>query len=100
MKDQHDNKTVDWVGAPKSQIMAFERIIAVLKCVESVPVATTAVIREKVMPSVTKRSVQRCVRGLVCTGYLREKGGGRGSESRFFLTEKSKQLFGVNNATH
>ena len=51
MKDQHDNKTVDWVGAPRSQIMAFERIIAVLKCVESVPVATTAVIREKVMDS-------------------------------------------------
>ena len=95
MKDQHDNKTVDWVGAPKSQIMAFERIIAVLKCVESVPVATIAEIRERVMPFVTKRSVQRYVQGLVCTGYLREKSGGRGSESRFFLTDKAKQLFGV-----
>ena len=95
MKHPLDNKTVDWVGAPKSQIMAFERIIAVLKCVESVPVATIAVIREKVMPSVTKRSVQRCVQGLVCTGYLKEKRGGRGSESRFFLTEKAKQLFGA-----
>lgn len=94
MKHPLDNKTVDWVGAPKSQIAAFERIIDVLKCVESVPVATTAVIREKVMPSVTKRSVQRCVQGLVCTGYLREKKSG-GDESRYFLTDKAKQLFGA-----
>ena len=93
MKHPLDDKTVDWVGAPRSRIMAFERIIAVLKCVESVPVATTTVIREKVMPSVTKRSVQRCVQGLVCTGYLMEKKSG-GDESRYFLTEKSKQLFG------
>ena len=94
MKHPLDNKTVDWVGAPKSQIMAFERIIDVLKCVESVPVATIAEIREKVMPSVTKRSVQRCVQGLVCTGYLKEKKSG-GDESRYFITDKTKQLFGV-----
>ena len=99
MKDQHDNKTVDWVGALKSQIMAFERIIDVLKCVESVPVATIAEIREKVMPSVTKRSVQRCVQGLVCTGYLKEKKSG-GDESRYFITDKTKQLFGGTHATH
>ncbi|MFH7767772.1 winged helix-turn-helix domain-containing protein [Acinetobacter sp. BSP-28] len=94
MKHPLDDKTVDWVGAPKSQIVAFERIIAVLKCVESVPVATTAVIREKVAPFLTKRSVQRCIQGLVCTGYLKEKKSG-GDESRYFITDKTKQLFGV-----
>ena len=95
MKHPLDDKTVDWVGAPKSQITAFERIIAVLRFVESTPISTVVEIREKVMPSVTKRSVQRCVQGLVCTGYLKEKRGGRGSESRYFLTDKAKQLFGA-----
>ena len=97
MKDQHDNKTVDWVGAPKSHVAIFERMILILKFIQSTPVATTSELRELALSDMSLRSAQRYLKGLEQSGYIKrilDKGWHHG-DARYFLTEKSKQLFRV-----
>lgn len=76
-----------------TQILIFERTMRVLKAIDSTPIASTTKLHEKVFPDLSRRTVQRYLKGLEHAGYIRRKGV-FSDESRFFLTEKSKQLFG------
>ena len=97
MRDQHDNKTVDWVGAPKSQIAIFERVVSVLKFIQVTPIATTSILKDAALSDMSLRSAQRYLKGLEQSGYVKRKldGGRSRGDARYFLTDKAKQLFGV-----
>lgn len=76
-----------------SHIENFERTVLVLKAVQKLPVASTSELSRVALPDLNIRSTQRYLKGLEKAGYIRRKGV-FSDESRFFLTEKSKQLFG------
>lgn len=76
-----------------NQIATFERVISVLRVIQTTPVASTSELREKALPDISQRSVQRYLKNLERAGYVRRVIGG-GDDARYFLTEKSKQLFG------
>ena len=80
-----------------NQIAVFERVIAVLQAIQTTPVASTSALREQVMPDLSQRTAQRYLKGLERTGYVSRvlDAGWRKSDARYFLTEKAKQLFGV-----
>lgn len=80
-----------------NQIAVFERVIAVLQAIQTTPVASTSELREQVLPDLSLRSAQRYLKGLERAGYVKRKldGGWSRGDARYFLTEKSKQLFGV-----
>lgn len=80
-----------------NQIAVFERVIAVLQAIQTTPVASTSAIREQVLSDLSLRTAQRYLKGLEHAGYVSrvlDAGWGR-SDARYFLTEKAKQLFGV-----
>ncbi|HAA07665.1 MAG TPA: winged helix-turn-helix domain-containing protein [Acinetobacter schindleri] len=84
-------------GAEANQIAVFERVIAVLQAIQTTPVASTSALREQVLPDLSLRTAQRYLKGLEQAGYVSrvlDAGWGR-SDARYFLTEKAKQLFGV-----
>lgn len=70
------------------------RGIDVLLAVKNTPVATASEIQIQVMPLVSKRAVQRYLKNLVQIGLLYAKCS-EGQEYRYYLSGKSKQLFGV-----
>lgn len=76
-----------------NQIATFERVISVLRAIQTTPVASTSELREKALPDISQRSVQRYLKNLERAGYVRRVMGS-GGDARYFLTEKSKQLFG------
>ena len=76
-----------------SHIENFERTVLVLKAVQQLPVASTSELSKVALPDLNIRSTQRYLKSLEKAGYIRRKGV-FSDESRFFLTEKSKQLFG------
>ena len=78
-----------------NQIAVFERVIAVLRAIQTTPVASTSALREQVMPDLSQRTAQRHLKGLERAGYIKRKDSGFADESRFFLTDKAKQLFEV-----
>ncbi|RZG74752.1 winged helix-turn-helix domain-containing protein [Acinetobacter sp. WCHAc060025] len=78
-----------------NQIAVFERVIAVLQAIQTTPVASTSELREQVLPDLSLRSAQRYLKGLERAGYVRRVLCGNCGDARYFLTEKSKQLFGV-----
>jgi DNA-binding IclR family transcriptional regulator len=80
-----------------NQIATFERVIAVLQAIQTTPVASTSALREQVLPDLSLRSAQRCLKGLEHAGYVSRvlDAGWCRSDARYFLTEKSKQLFGA-----
>ena len=77
-----------------NQIATFERVISVLRAIQTTPVASTSELREKALPDISQRSVQRYLKNLERAGYVRRVVGGNCDDARYFLTEKSKQLFG------
>lgn len=77
-----------------NQIATFERVISVLRVIQTTPVASTSELREKALPNISQRSVQRYLKNLERAGYVRRVIGGNCDDARYFLTEKSKQLFG------
>ena len=77
-----------------NQIATFERVISVLRVIQTTPVASTSELREKALPDISQRSVQRYLKNLERAGYVRRVVGGSCDDARYFLTEKSKQLFG------
>lgn len=80
-----------------NQIAVFERVIAVLQAIQTTSVASTSALREQVLPDLSLRTAQRYLKGLEQAGYVSrvlDAGWGR-SDARYFLTEKAKQLFGV-----
>ena len=78
-----------------NQIAIFERVIAVLQAIQTTPVASTSALREQVLPDLSLRSAQRYLKGLEQARYIKRKDAGFTDESRFFLTDKAKQLFEV-----
>lgn len=77
-----------------NQIATFERVISVLRVIQTTPVASTSELREKALPNISQRSAQRYLKNLERAGYVRRVVGGNCDDARYFLTEKSKQLFG------
>ncbi|MDH1276190.1 winged helix-turn-helix domain-containing protein [Acinetobacter johnsonii] len=80
-----------------NQIATFERVISVLRVIQTTPVASTSELREKALPDISQRSVQRYLKNLERAGYVRRvlDAGWHKSDARYFLTEKAKQLFGA-----
>lgn len=101
MKHPLDNQTVDWVenrmvgSLSQTHVSAIERFVAVIKLIETLPIATVKEINKQVMPGVSSRQTQRYLCDLIDAGYVRRIGDSRGFEHRYFLTDKSKQLFNV-----
>lgn len=83
------------VGAmDHSHIAAFQRYIAVINAVATLPVATVKEVRSSAIPNLSFRQVQIYLKNLVEVGYLRAVGNGC-SQYRYYLTEQAKQVFNV-----
>lgn len=78
-----------------NQVAIFERVIHALKVIETTPIATVSELRKTVLSDLSLRTAQRYLKGLEQAGYIKRKDAGFADESRFFLTEKAKQLFEV-----
>ncbi len=78
-----------------NQIAIFERVIHALKAIETTPIATVSELRKTALSDLSLRTAQRYLKGLEQAGYIKRKDSGFADESRFFLTDKAKQLFGV-----
>ncbi|MCU4576110.1 hypothetical protein KTJ34_01620 [Acinetobacter courvalinii] len=78
----------------QSHIAAFERFIAVIKAVGTLPVATSKEIRKAAIPNLSNRQTQVYLKNLFDRGYIRFIGNPH-TEHRYFLTEQSMQLFNV-----
>ncbi|WP_034581924.1 hypothetical protein [Acinetobacter sp. HR7] len=77
-----------------SKAAVLNRGIDVLLVIRNTPVATSKEIRDQALPYLTLRSTQRYLKTLVQAGLIGAIGGGN-DEYRYFLTPKTKQLFGV-----
>ena len=95
MKYLSDNSVIDLVGTPVNQIAIFERVIHALKAIETTPIATVSELRKTALSDLSLRTAQRYLKGLEQAGYIKRKDAGFADESRFFLTDKAKQLFEV-----
>lgn len=73
---------------------SLNRGIDVLLVIKNTPIATSSEIRVQALPYMTLRSVQRYLKTLVQMGLIGFIGG-KNDEYRYFLTPKSKQLFGI-----
>jgi len=82
-------------STPVNQIAIFERVIHALKAIETTPIATVSELRKTVLNNLSLRTAQRYLKGLEQAGYIKRKDAGFTDESRFFLTDKAKQLFEV-----
>lgn len=86
-----------------AHIEVFKRFMAVIKAVNTLPVATRSEINKIALPNLSSRSAQRYLTELVDEGYLRYLGNPC-SEYRYFLTDKARENFqslikhGGNNA--
>mgnify|MGYP003599186179 FL=1 len=78
-----------------NQIAIFERVIHALKAIETTPIATVSELRKTALSDLSLRTAQRYLKGLEQAGYIKRKDSGFADESRFFLTDKAKQLFEV-----
>ncbi len=82
-------------STPVNQIAIFERVIHALKTIKTTPIATVSELRKTALNNLSLRTAQRYMKGLEQAGYIKRKDAGFTDESRFFLTEKAKQLFEV-----
>ena len=71
----------------------LERGIDVLLTIKNTPVATVDVIQEQVLPSLSKRSVQRYLVNLQNIGLVRRVGSSNGGY-RYYLSGAAEELFG------
>lgn len=78
----------------RNKASSLNRGIDVLIVIKNTPIATSSIVREQALPYMTLRSVQRYLKTLVEMGLIDFIGGGN-DEYRYFLTPKSKQLFGI-----
>ena len=83
------------LSTPVNQIAIFERVIHALKEIETTPIATVSELRKTALSDLSLRTAQRYLKGLEQAGYIKRKDSGFADESRFFLTDKAKQLFEV-----
>ena len=54
-----------------NQIAIFERVIAVLRAIQTTPVASTSALREQVMPDLSLRSSQKVLKRLRASGICK-----------------------------
>lgn len=71
------------------------RGIDVLLVIKNSGVATAKEIRLQALPNLTMRSIQRYLKDLMKLGLVYSLRSGKNDESRYFLSGKAKQLFGV-----
>ncbi|WP_180122959.1 hypothetical protein [Acinetobacter sp. YH12086] len=90
MKDQHDNKTVDWCRSQHA-VAQGEKMIVVLSHMLSKS-GKSSVADVLALVGGTKRSVQRYLDQLTQAGYVQRDDA---SPAGFTATNKTKQLFGV-----
>ena len=83
------------LSTPVNQIAIFERVIHALKAIETTSIAMVSELRKAALSDLSLRTAQRYLKGLEQAGYIKRKDSGFTDESRFFLTDKAKQLFGV-----
>jgi DeoR/GlpR family transcriptional regulator of sugar metabolism len=90
MKDQHDNKTVDWVDDPNRSRTSFEKRMDILIfAIRASKDITVKSIFENVLDC-TNMTIRACLKDLVKSGYLEQT-----SIWTYRPTERAKQLFGV-----
>ena len=87
-----DDKTVDWVGAPKSQIAIFDRMMQALQIIRDNKMVITSDLVS--VFGMSKRTAQRYMLQLEQLGYVRSLPSEFGYEKRYFLTDKTKEIFG------
>lgn len=90
MKDQHDNKTVDWCRSQHA-VAQGEKMIVVLRHM-LFKSGKTSVADVLALVGGTKRSVQRYLDQLDQAGYVFRDDA---SPAGFTATNKTKELFGV-----
>ena len=83
------------LSTPVNRIAIFERVIHALKAIETTLIATVSELRKTALSDLSLRTAQRYLKGLEQAGYIKRKDSGFTDESRFFLTDKAKQLFEV-----
>ena len=83
------------LSTPVNQIAIFERVVLALKAIKTTPIATVSELRKTALSNLSLRTAQRYLKGLEQAGYIKRKDSGFTDESRFFLTDKAKQLFEV-----
>ncbi|ENV87514.1 hypothetical protein F939_02298 [Acinetobacter radioresistens DSM 6976 = NBRC 102413 = CIP 103788] len=91
MKDQHDNKTVDWVRS-KHAVRQGEKMILVLRRMIA-KTGRTSVKEVNEWIGGTARPARTFVEQLELAGYV---AGDKQNPEGFKPTEKAKQLFGAN----
>lgn len=89
MKDQDDNKTVDWVNVSRSRSCFEKRMDILVYSAYATKDVTVSNIIENVLNS-TRDTIRACLKDLVDSGYLEKT-----SVWTYRPTEKTKQLFGV-----
>lgn len=82
----------------KENIHIFDRMMQVLQIIRDNKMVITSDIVGAL--EVSRRTAQRYMFQLERLGYVRSLPSEFGYEKRYFLTDKTKEIFGVNNATH
>lgn len=90
MKDQNDNKTVDWVeGSDRARSCFEKRMDILIFAAHATRDITVKSVFENVLDS-TSITIRACLKDLVNSGYLEQT-----SIWTYKPTERTKQLFGV-----
>lgn len=95
MKHPLDNKTVDWVADPSRSRSSFEKRMDILIFAAHSSREFTAKDIHECVVDCQVMTIRKCLKDLIESGYLEKT-----TIYTFKATEKSKQLFGVSNATH
>ena len=77
----------------KENIHIFDRMMQVLQIIRDNKMVITSDLVGTL--GLSRRSAQRYMLQLEESGYVRSLSSGNGHEKRYFLTDKTKQLFGV-----
>lgn len=80
-------------GVIKENIHIFDRMMRVLQIIRDNKMVVTSDLVS--VFGMSKRTTQRHMLQLEQLGYVRSLSSGNGHEKRYFLTDKTKQLFGV-----
>ncbi|MFV5407585.1 hypothetical protein [Acinetobacter towneri] len=88
MKDQNDDKTVDWVGGRACS--SFEKRMDILIFAVHAKREITVTDIAQCVLSCSRMTIRNCLKDLVCSGYMAKT-----SIYTYTATNKTKELFGV-----
>lgn len=88
VKDQHDHKTVDWVG--RRSCSSFEKRMDILIFAVHAKREITVTDIAQCVLSCSRMTIRNCLKDLVCSGYMTKT-----SIYSYKATDKTKELFGV-----